>query len=120
MSEQDNACDCYGFDRPLNGTMQCDFDVPHTLQIQARARPATPIAVAGKRVTVNAVSGFEAGIPGLLACCDAAKERLERCIDAPQDILAGREVGQLAGSFSPDRFQLVRLVVIVSDTPLRW
>src|SRR5206468_1694941 len=91
--------------------------MPDTLQIQPCSRQAAAIVVAGERVTIKATPGFEARISRSLPSLNASEERFESLVYPAQDILTRREIGQLAGPSSPDRLELIRLIVVSKGGP---
>jgi hypothetical protein len=102
-----------GLDRPLERAMPFHFQLAHTLDIELPVVPdLATIAIAGKGIAVEAGAGLEARVARFFAPLPTSKEGFERLVDPPQHILAGGEIRQAEMSGVPNRFELVRLIVV--------
>src|SRR5207253_3024026 len=106
--------DRHGFDRAFNRTMQLDFDLTRTLNLEfaVREQPAA-IAVAWKRDAVKTVTRVKARESSLaLFLFHPTKEGFEILVQATQHILTAREVLKAQVASGANLFQLMGLVKV--------
>ena len=104
-------------DLALDGTVELDLDLPHSLNADHFSIEFAAITIRWKGQTVVSGSGLEAREPRLLPTLNATEECFECLVEASQNVLTAGEVGDSDQPFGPHLLQLPRLIVVVDRLP---
>ena len=103
--------DC--LDRTVNGTMELDFDLACTLDVQRRSTKFAAVAVSWESKTVPSAAWLEPWKSRSFTAFDSGKECAERLVQSPENILASGVIGYANQSLRSHLLQLFGLIVVI-------